>query len=271
MRGRLLSVLLACLGVASQFTNAQTATAGLNAPQLFEKGMNALMGSGVTRSDLNAIEYFHRSAELGFAPAQVVLGYLFEAGRATPANPREAFVWYKKAAQQDDPLAQWLAGRMIYAGTVSPQDLNEAMGFLQTSADHGDPFGEYLLGKIKLDRQDYSQSAAWLRKAAEQGLPQAQQQLAILLRDGQGVPRDKFEAYVWMILSQEAGNREVSADLQALEADLGSTQTEQAKSKARAMETSVTRAVNARGCTGWPGEFAAIPTPPPPDLQKFCR
>jgi TPR repeat protein len=117
MRGRLFSVLLVCLAVAYQWTNAQTGP-GLNAPQLFDKGMNALMGSGVTRSDLNAIEYFHRSAELGFAPAQVVLGSLFETGRGSAVSPREAFDWYKKAAQQEDPLAQWLAGRMIYGGSI---------------------------------------------------------------------------------------------------------------------------------------------------------
>ena len=106
MRGRFLSVLFVCLGVASQLT-AQTATAGLNAQQLFDKGMNALMGSGVTRSDLNAIEYFHRSAELGFAPAQVVLGYLLETGRGSAVSPREAFDWYKKRRSR---MIRWRNG-----------------------------------------------------------------------------------------------------------------------------------------------------------------
>jgi len=233
--------------------------------------MNALVGSNVTRSELNAIEYFHRSADLGFAPAQVVLGYLYETGRAAPANPQEAFDWYKKAAQQDDPLAQWLAGRIIYAGLVPSRDLNEARGFLQSSADHGDAFGEYLLGQVKLERQDYANAAIWFRKAAEQGLPQAQEQFAKLLREGQGVAQDKFEAYVWMVISNDAGNRRVAGDLQAIEADLGTNQVEQAKMKAREMERSVTRNVTAHGCTGWPGEFDVIPAAPPPDLQRFCR
>ncbi len=271
MRGRLVFVLLVCLAVASQLTNAQTVTAGLNAPQLFDKGMNALMGSGVTGSDLNAIEYFHRSAELGFAPAQVVLGCLFETGRGSAASPREAFDWYKKAAQQDDPLAQWLAGRMIYGGAIPGRDLNEASQFFQSAADHGDAFGEYLLGQVKLERQDFTGAGVWFRKAANQGLPQAQAQLARLLRDGQGVAVDKFEAYIWMLLSNDAGNRRVVGDLQGLEAELGTNQVEQAKTRAREMERSVTRGVTAHGCTGWAGEFDAIPAAPPPDLQRFCR
>ena len=269
MRIRAVTIFAICFAVGSAAGNAQTA--GVNAPQLFDQGMNSLMGGSVTRSDVNAMEYFHRSAELGFAPAQVVLGYLFETGRATPVNTREAFGWYKKAAQQDDPLAQWLAGRLIYAGSVPGRDLNDASAFFQSAADHGDAFGEYLLGKVKLERQDYPNAAAWFGKAAQHGLPQAQEQLAKLLRDGQGIAQDKFEAYVWMLVSNDAGNRRVAGDLQALEAELGSNQVEQAKTKAREMERSVTRSVTAHGCTGWPGEFDVIPAPPPPDLQRFCR
>lgn len=271
MRVRARTFCVICFFLSCIRADAQTVTAGLNAPQLFEQGMNALMGGSVTRSDLNALEYFRRSAELGFAPAQVVLGYLFETGRATPINAREAFGWYKKAAQQDDPLAQWLAGRIIYAGSIPGRDLNDATDFLQAAADHGDPFGEYLLGKVKLERQDYPNAAAWFGKAAQQGLPHAQEQLAKLLRDGQGVVQNKFEAYVWMLVSNDAGNRRVASDLQELEAELETNQVEQAKTKAREMERSLTRSVAAHGCTGWLGEFDVIPAPPPPDLQRFCR
>jgi uncharacterized protein len=271
MRLRSLAALAVCLVFSCISGAAQTTAAGPGAPELFSKGMNALVGSSATRSPANAIEYFRRSAEAGYAPAQVVLGYLYETGHVTTADPREAFEWYKKAAQQDDPLAQWLAGRIIYTGQVPGRDLNQAIGFLQSSADHGNPFGEYLLGRIKLERQDYSSAAAWFRKAAEQGLPQAQEQLAKLLQGGQGVPQDKFEAYMWMLLSSDAGNRRLASDLQALEADLGTNQVEQAKAKAREMEGTVTRSVAAHGCTGWPGEFDAVPAAPPPDLQRFCR
>jgi hypothetical protein len=74
-----------------------------------------------------------------------------------------------------------------------------------------------------------------------------------------------------MLVSNDAGNGRVARDLQSLEAELGTNQVEQAKTKARQMERSVSRSVNAHGCTGWPGEFGVIPAPPPPDLQRFCR
>ena len=271
MRGQAFAVLVISAVIASSPCSAQSTASALNPSDLFDKGMNALEGSSATRSDPNAIEYIRRSAERGFAPAQVVLGYFYETGRATAPDPRAAFEWYKKAAEQDDPLAQWQVGRMIYAGLVSARDLNEARTWLEKSAEHNDPFAQYLLGRIALERNDYLHSAKRFKQAGEQGLPQAQQRLALLMRDGQGVPQNKFDSYVWLLISNDAGMPSLTPDLQALEAELGSTRTEEAKTKARLLETSVTRSVVAHGCSGWPGEFDAIPAPPPPTLQKFCR
>lgn len=251
-------------------TNAQTTT-GLDPSALFDKGMNALTGSSASRSGANAIEYFRRSAELGFAPAEVVLGYFYETGVNTTADPREALELYKKAAQQGDPLAQWLTGRMIYLGEAGTRDLNEAANWLEKSSSQNDPFAQYLLGKIAFERGHFDRSAELFRKAADQGLPVAQLQLAVQLRDGQGVPRDVVEAYAWMLASYDNGQRSIATNLQALEAELSSTQLELAKTKAREFETSTNRSAMAHGCTGWRGEFDDIATPPPPDIQRFCR
>ncbi|HUO14830.1 MAG TPA: tetratricopeptide repeat protein [Verrucomicrobiae bacterium] len=269
MRQSHLAVLLIVLFLGRPSLNAQTA--GASAPDLFTKGMNALEGSSATRSAANAIEYFRQSAALGYAPAQTVLGYVYETGQGTTPDPREAFEFYKKAAQQDDPLAEWLVARMIFSGEVPPRDLNESARWLEKSSAQGNTFADYLLGKIALERGNYSRAGNFLSKSAQQGLPQAQWQLAVLLRGGQGVPQDEFEAYVWMLVSSDQGFRPNDPQLQSLETELSAAQLEQAKTKARELEGSATRSVTARGCTGWPGEFDEIPAPPPPDIQRFCR
>jgi uncharacterized protein len=263
-----LSVFAFFLAPVASFTQT---TAGPSPEQLYDKGMNALIGSGPSHSDLNATQYLRRSAELGYAPAQVVLGYLFETGNVLTRDPGQAADWYKKAAEQDDVLGEELLGRIIFSGEANVRDLNEAEKWLRKAASHDDPFSEYLLGMVRLERNDYSHAAEWFGKAANQGLPQAQQQLGELLRQGQGVNSDKFEAYVWLLISFDAGNTKVATNLEQLEAELGSNQVERAKSAARERESSVTRSVVARGCTGWPGEFDALPSPPPPDLHRFCR
>jgi hypothetical protein len=69
-------ILIVSLSLACGGGIAQSVTLGQNAPELFEKGMNALQGSSATRSIPNAVDYFRRSAELQFAPAHSRNGWL---------------------------------------------------------------------------------------------------------------------------------------------------------------------------------------------------
>jgi len=270
MHRRLVSCLL--LGLFLNTTAfAQAPTLGLNAPQLYEKGMNNLMGVGVSRNDLNALDYLRRSAELGYPQAQVVVGYFYDTGSVVTQDPGQAADWYKKAARQDDRLADWLLGRLYYSGNGVPRDFNAAETWLLRAASQGDPFGQQLLGSIRLERNDYPKAAEWFRKAAMQGMPQSQAQLGDLLKEGRGVTADKFEAYVWLSISFDAGNQAVAADLAALEGELGSSRVDEAKTKARELEQTVRRAAVARGFSGWPGELDLVPAPPPPDIQRYCH
>ena len=47
-----------CCLLLSSLAFAQSGTLGLKAPQLYQKGMNSLIGVGVSRNDLNAVDYF---------------------------------------------------------------------------------------------------------------------------------------------------------------------------------------------------------------------
>ncbi len=244
----------------------------IDAPRLYETGMNALTGFGPSHNVQTALDSLRRSADLGYPPAQVTLGYIYETGTAeVPQDGGQAIEWYKKAARQDDNVGEWLLGRAYLVGVGTPRDLDQALPPLKRSASHNDPYGEYLLGTVLIEKNQYTPAADAFRKAAMQGLPQAQHQLGMLLKDGRGVAADKSEAYVWMLLSARAGDLTLGMELQALEADLGSNKTEEGKTRARDMELTVGRLVVARGCTGWPGEFNPMPTPPPPDIQNFCR
>jgi uncharacterized protein len=269
MRRLTIPAVLFGLFLGSTFSRAQSP----NASRLYEIGMNAMSGVGPDRNDQAALDNIRRSAQLGYPPAEVLLGYFYDTGTITAKEPGQAADWYKKAAQQDDPVGEWLLGRLIFSGAIPPRDLSEAARWLQKAAAHNDPFGEYLLAKVKLEHQDYTKAAELFRKAALQGLPQAQQQLGFLLKEGQGVNADKAEAYTWLLVSYDSGNQTASIanSLAQLEGELGSNLTQQAKSKAREIEQTSNRVVVARGCTGWQGEFDAIPTPPPPDIQNSCR
>jgi TPR repeat protein len=238
--------------------------------QLFDAGMNALSGSAGTHNELAAVDYFRRSAQKGYGPAQVVLGYLYDTGQIVVRDSSQAADWYRKAANAGDPLAQWLLGRLYVTGTGLPRDLAAAQTWLALSANQKNPFAAYLLGGVMAER-DYTKAPQWFRAAAEQGLPQAQYAYAWTLKEGRGIEQERVKAYTWFLLAMDGGYPAAQNDLGLLEGVLSSDQIDHAKTDARKLEESVSRSVAAHGCTGWDGEFSETPTPPPPRIQKFCR
>jgi TPR repeat protein len=178
---------------------------------------------------------------------------------------------YRKAAQQGDPLAGWLVGRHYFLGNGVPRDPDAAQKWLKLAADQNNAFGAYYLGRLMADR-DYTKAPKLFKIAADQGLPQAQYFYAKTLKDGRGVPQDRFSAYIWYTIAADAGYAAAGADLGELNGgSLTMEQISEAKAKARDLEQVVIRAVTARGCSGWDGEFDEFPAPPPPKLQRFCH
>jgi TPR repeat protein len=239
---------------------------------LYERGMDAITGIGPTRNDMQGIDYFRRSADLGFGPAQIALAYYYETGTAIAGSQSQALDLYRKAAQQGDPLAGWLAGRRYFLGNGVQRDPDAAQKWLKVAADQNNAYGAYYMGRLMADR-DYTKAPKLYKIAADQGLPQAQYFYAKTLQDGRGIAQDRFAAYVWFSIAADAGYAVAGTGLGELESGgyLTTDQVSEAKAKARDMEQVVIRAVTARGCSGWDGEFDEFPTPPPPKLQRYCH
>ena len=174
MRYRSRSVFVPILAIILGTTVLASAQAApRNAKDAYERGMNLITGTGVNRNEVEAVEYFRRSAEGGFAAAQTVLGYLYETGTVVPNDLRLAASWYEKAAAQDDHLAQWVLGRMYLAGQGLVADRNAAMRWLRPSAEAGNPFAALLLGEAE-GVLGAPSAVPWYRKADS---PQLQQQV----------------------------------------------------------------------------------------------
>jgi TPR repeat protein len=237
---------------------------------LYERGMNALTGSGTSRNEYDAARYLRDSADLGYAPAQTALGALTERGIGVTPSQTDALALYKKAATQNDPIARWIVGRMYLFGEGVVRDRQEAEKWLQRSAESGNEFGQFLYGLAK-EEVEWQEAPQWYRKAAMKGLVQAQRRLGLALKNGRGVNVDKAEAYQWLLLASENGDTAAGVELTALESDLVYAQLETIKKRVRELQVSTSRVANARGCTGWPGEFNEEPATPPAQTQKFCR
>jgi uncharacterized protein len=239
---------------------------------LYERGMDAITGVGAARDDQQGIDYFRRSAEVGYGPAQIALGYYYETGTALAKDQTHALDLYRKAAQTGDPLAAWLTGRLYFLGSGVPRDLDAAQKWFKMSASQNDAYGAYFLGRLMADR-DSAKAPALYKIAADLGLPQAQYYYGKALKDGRGIAQDRFNAYVWLSIAYDAGYKAAGPDLVALSSGdaLTREQIADAQSKAREMEQVVVRAVTSRGCSGWDGEFDDLPNTPPPSLQRFCH
>ena len=265
MRRTILASILALLSTV--------ALAQSNSPDsLYERGMDAITGIGPSRNDSLGVDYFRRSAGLGYGPAQIALAYYYETGTFLARDPGQALDLYRKAAQQGDQLAGWMAGRLYLLGSGGVADREAAQKWLKLSADQNNAYGAYYLGRLMADR-DYTKAPRLYKIAADQGLPQAQYFYAKALKDGRGIPQDRFTAYIWYSIAADAGYAAANSDLGELNTGgyLTTGQIAQAQAQARDLEQVVIRAVTARGCSGWDGEFDEFPTPPPPKLQRFCH
>jgi TPR repeat protein len=61
--------------------------------------------------------------------------------------------------------------------------------------------------------RDQVEATKWFRKAAEQGLAEAQYELATSLTNGRGATKDPFEAFKWYLEAAKQGHTLAQVDL----------------------------------------------------------
>jgi TPR repeat protein len=87
---------------------------------------------------------------------------------------------------------------------VAPNHV-EALKWFRKAAEQGVADAQNDLGacyaKGEVVSQDYEEAAKWFRKAAEQGHPRAQYSLGLVYARGLGVPQNYLSAYKWYSLA----------------------------------------------------------------------
>ena len=61
-------------------------------------------------------------------------------------DPKEALMWYRKAADQGDAQAEFNVGAMYASGAGVEPDQSEAFKWYQKSAEHGFAMAQHNLG-----------------------------------------------------------------------------------------------------------------------------
>lgn len=101
-------------------------------------------------NDTEAVKWFRKAAEQGYAEAQNKLGSCHEYGIGTTRDCAEAVRWYRKSAENGWPAAQYDIGSRYEKGIGIVKDEAEAVRWHHKAADQGfEPAKEALrkLGK----------------------------------------------------------------------------------------------------------------------------
>lgn len=156
-----------------------------------------------------AAKLFRRSADLGNANAQFMVGLCFENGTGVAKDLFEAARYYRLAAGQGLAEAQNNLGECLRDGWGLAKDPVEAVGLFRRAAEAGSVNALFNLG-MSLEQgtgvaKDAAEAARSYRLAAEQGLAEAQSNLAACLRHGVGVAKDAAQAAKWYRLAAEQG------------------------------------------------------------------
>jgi localization factor PodJL len=143
----------------------------------YELGTRYAEGRGVPQSLPEAVRWFERAADAGFAPAQFRLASFNEKGEGLKKDVQTARRLYLAAAAKGHAKAM------------------HNLAVLHAEGIDGKP--------------DYKVASEWFRKAAGYGVTDSQYNLAILYARGIGVPANLAESYRWFALA--AGNGDSDA------------------------------------------------------------
>ncbi len=177
-------------------------------------GVSYIEGRGVERNYAEAVKWFRKAADHGYAPAQSNLGAMYEHGLGgLLKDSSEAMNWYRKAADQENAKAQYNLGRMYQREKVPA----EALKWYLKAADQGYAEAQHNLGVMYgtgegVEKSDV-EGVKWYRKAAEQGYAPAQSNLGTSYYEGRGVPKDFAEAKKWLLKAALQDHPEAQANL----------------------------------------------------------
>ena len=80
--------------------------------------------------------------------------------------------------------------------------------------------------------QDYAEAMKWFRLAADQGHAWAQDSLGVMYKNGNGVPQDDVEAYVWESVAAAGGYADAVKDRDIIAGELTPEQLSQGQKRA---------------------------------------
>lgn len=192
------------------------------------------------------------AAESGKMEAEYKLASMYESGKGTDIDLKQARHWYGIAADKGHAKAQYGLARIHYDNRKNSSDGKTAFRWFLEAAEQGYSPAQYYLAKMYLQGRDVKknpkQALDWYRKAAEGGYGPAYKGITLaeeaLDRSRKNAARAKEEALVNAMLSAEEEHARAvtrSAKTKSASRTAGKTVTKKRK-KSAASKPAVTAA-----------------------------
>jgi TPR repeat protein len=160
-----------------------------------------------------AIEWWEKATAGGDTYALVCLGEAYQYGAGTPTDYQMAVDCYRRASEAGNPEATFRLAHCYRDGISVSVDTEEATRLLRDASDGGQPDACYELGMLYLDESlpsdahfdaHFKSALPLFEKAADLGLPMAQEWCGEIYAMGLHVERDLTKAIAWLDRAIEA-------------------------------------------------------------------
>ncbi len=137
-------------------------------------------------------------------------------GIGTEKNLEKAAVWYKQAANLGYVPAQYLIGNFNEKGIGIPKDRTMPEAWYEQAAENGHVVAMHNLAVMNASpdpatgNTNMDKAYKWFTKAAEHGVRDSQVNVGIFLAKGAGIPVDLVEAYKWFAVAAKSGDSDAA-------------------------------------------------------------
>lgn len=179
-----------------------------------------------------AFSWAERSARQQYAPGQLILGQLYQAGQGTQQDQTKGLELMQKAADSGLTEACYFTGLAYQNGVGVAPDPERADRYLQQAASKEHLPAHLALASLHERRPETARH--WLSVAARKGSPEAQLALANSYARAANGAADHKEAYVWYSLALLNGNDQAKAGIEHQEKLLTADQLASARHRIQA-------------------------------------
>lgn len=169
-----------------------------------------LTGRGIKQDTKKGIKLMTSAAKGGLIQAQHNLGQIYQHGMGVDKNYKKAFKWLSEASNQGFPEAQYGLAGLYMNGNGTKKSVAKAMELYEKSANAGNAPAMFNMGVIYRDgiggtAVDFSKSATWFKKGADQGHPSSKFALGVLIFAGKSDVYSEEKAVVLISESAQQG------------------------------------------------------------------